>query len=178
MSKVASNNRSTEVLIKSAANTTTAVGNETEKKESTTSETEVNVKVGEALTTSGETAVEGVDATTTESATDKGAEAVEGEIINSEVVEGDIASDEIVVDKEAVEATAGMEGEVGIDPVYEEGTIVEPGMDPQMGTIKDPLLSSWVFIIGITVIVLVVSVGLGTLLARLKIKKGIELYED
>lgn len=43
---------------------------------------------------------------------------------------------------------------------------------------KDPLLSSWVFVIGITAVSLVVSIGLGILLAKRKIKKGFELYEN
>jgi hypothetical protein len=43
---------------------------------------------------------------------------------------------------------------------------------------KDPLLSSWPFVIGITVVTLAVSIGVGILLAKRKIKKGFELYED
>ncbi len=54
-----------------------------------------------------------------------------------------------------------------------EGTMVDP-----MGTVKDPLLSSWPFVIGISAAVLAVSVVIGVLLAKRKIKKGIELYED
>jgi hypothetical protein len=56
----------------------------------------------------------------------------------------------------------------------EEGMVVDA-----MGTgVKDPLLSSWPFVIGISTAVLAVSVALGVLLAKRKIKKGIELYED
>ncbi len=56
----------------------------------------------------------------------------------------------------------------------EEGMVVDT-----MGTgVKDPLLSSWPFVIGISFVVLAVSVALGVLLAKRKIKKGIELYED
>jgi uncharacterized membrane protein len=48
-----------------------------------------------------------------------------------------------------------------------------------MGTgVKDPLMSSWPFVIGISVAILAVSMVLGALLAKRKIKKGIELYED
>lgn len=43
---------------------------------------------------------------------------------------------------------------------------------------KDPLLSSWPFVIGISVVSLAVSIGIGILLAKRKIKKGFELYED
>ncbi|MGB8454661.1 MAG: hypothetical protein WCD89_20320 [Anaerocolumna sp.] len=44
--------------------------------------------------------------------------------------------------------------------------------------VKDPLLSSWPFVIGITTVTLAVSILLGLLLAKRKIKKGYELYED
>ena len=54
-----------------------------------------------------------------------------------------------------------------------ESTMVDP-----MGAVKDPLLSSWPFVIGISAAVLAVSVAIGVLLAKRKIKKGIELYED
>jgi ABC-type uncharacterized transport system permease subunit len=61
-----------------------------------------------------------------------------------------------------------------------EGMPTEGGMVVDaMGTeVKDPLLSSWPFVIGISVAVLAVSVALGVLLAKRRIKKGIELYED
>lgn len=62
-----------------------------------------------------------------------------------------------------------------------EGGSVEGGdMGGEMGgaKAKDPLLSSWAFVIGITAISLAVSVGLGILLAKRKIKKGLELYEN
>lgn len=65
------------------------------------------------------------------------------------------------------------EGDTGMS----DGTMV----DSTMGTGvegKDPLLSSWPFVIGITTAVLLVSVALGALLAKRKIKKGIDLYED
>ncbi len=56
----------------------------------------------------------------------------------------------------------------------DEGMVVDA-----MGTgVKDPLLSSWPFVIGISFAVLAISVALGVLLAKRKIKKGIELYED
>lgn len=46
------------------------------------------------------------------------------------------------------------------------------------GTVKDPLLSHWPFVIGISFLTLAISVTIGILLAKRKIKKGIELYED
>ncbi|MFU0827194.1 MAG: Gram-pos-anchor domain-containing protein [Lachnoclostridium sp.] len=44
--------------------------------------------------------------------------------------------------------------------------------------VKDPLLSSWPFVIGISALNLAISIVIGLLLARRKIKKGYELYED
>jgi hypothetical protein len=66
------------------------------------------------------------------------------------------------------------------EPVFDEGMITEEGIPVDaMGTeVKDPILSSWPFVIGISTAVLAVSVALGVLLAKRKIKKGIELYED
>lgn len=64
------------------------------------------------------------------------------------------------------------------DPGFYDGGYMEPGMDMGMAEVNDPLLSSWPFVIGISLAVLVVSIGLGALLAKLKIKKGIDLYED
>jgi hypothetical protein len=62
-----------------------------------------------------------------------------------------------------------------------DGAYTEDGMmNTEIGvaSAKDPLLSSWPFVIGISAAVLLVSVALGILLAKRKIKKGIELYED
>lgn len=86
---------------------------------------------------------------------------------------------------------AAKEASVSVDvsstDVSADGSYTDPGMnteegmlvDAGMGTaVKDPLLSSWPFVIGISAAVLFVSVGLGILLAKRKIKKGIELYED
>lgn len=44
--------------------------------------------------------------------------------------------------------------------------------------VKDPLMSSWMFVGGITTVVLAISITVGILLAKSKIKKGFELYED
>ncbi|MBU5333906.1 hypothetical protein KQI61_17055 [Anaerocolumna aminovalerica] len=61
-----------------------------------------------------------------------------------------------------------------------EGGFIEGDMGGDMGGMKtkDPLLSNWVFVIGITVVSLAVSIGIGILLAKRKIKKGLELYEN
>lgn len=47
-----------------------------------------------------------------------------------------------------------------------------------MPTVKDPIMSNAFFVGGISVVTLAVSIGLGILLAKRKIKKGFELYED
>ncbi len=82
----------------------------------------------------------------------------------------------------SLEAAAGNVVVSGGDGgVYtEDGMYTEGGMNTEMGvpSAKDPLLSSWPFVIGISAAVLLVSVALGILLAKRKIKKGIELYED
>lgn len=66
------------------------------------------------------------------------------------------------------------EGKTGEGMPMEEGMLVDAA-----GTgVKDPLLSNWLFVIGISFVVFAVSVTLGILLAKRKIKKGIELYED
>lgn len=72
---------------------------------------------------------------------------------------------------------AGGGGEVAGDAgggVSPDGTSAGMGG----GTVKDPLLSNWPFVIGISFLTLAVSVVIGILLAKRKIKKGIELYED
>ncbi|MDF2511707.1 MAG: putative rane protein [Herbinix sp.] len=61
-----------------------------------------------------------------------------------------------------------------------DGAYTDGGINTEVGVASgnDPLLSSWPFVIGISAAVLLVSVALGILLAKRKIKKGIELYED
>ncbi len=71
--------------------------------------------------------------------------------------------------------------EVAIDTAAGDQAMTEEGMavDPTAGgKVKDPILSSWLFVIGVSIIVLAASVALGIFLAKRKIKKGIELYED
>ncbi|NLJ96014.1 MAG: hypothetical protein GX321_02575 [Clostridiales bacterium] len=72
----------------------------------------------------------------------------------------------------------GFDDGMYMDPGYDEGMYMDPGMEMGMGEVKDPLLSSWPFVIGISSAVLVVSIVVGALLAKLRIKKGIDLYED
>ena len=44
--------------------------------------------------------------------------------------------------------------------------------------VADPLLSNWFFVGGMSAGVLILGVVAGLLLAKWKIKKGIDLYED
>jgi hypothetical protein len=74
----------------------------------------------------------------------------------------------------AISESGYSEGATGEGMTTEEGMVV----DAMGAGVKDPLLSSWPFVIGISVAVLAISVALGVLLAKRKIKKGIELYED
>lgn len=63
------------------------------------------------------------------------------------------------------------------DTNTEDGTMVDPTL--QAGAAgKDSLLTSWPFVIGLSAGVLLISIVLGVLLAKMKIKKGIYLYED
>lgn len=66
-----------------------------------------------------------------------------------------------------------------------DGSVVEGGMegDPGMngesiGTVKDPLLSSWPVVLGISFATIALGLAIGVLLAKKRIKKGIVLYED
>jgi hypothetical protein len=120
-------------------------------------------------------------AVTDEAATE---EAVTGETVTDTAAVDETAATEVTtvtnVEAETVAMEKPVSGDVVIDPGYVEGGDMGEGMivDPNMGQVKDPLLSSWPFVIGISAAVLFVSVVLGVLLARRKIKKGIELYED
>lgn len=57
----------------------------------------------------------------------------------------------------------------------EEGYMGEESMGT---TVKEPLLSSWPAVIGISCGAIILGLAIGILLGRKKIKKGIELYED
>ena len=61
--------------------------------------------------------------------------------------------------------------DIYMDPAFDMGMYDEYGMETGMAEVKDPLLSSWPFVIGISVAVLFVSVALGALLARRKSKR-------
>ena len=92
-------------------------------------------------------------------------------------------ADEIVIEESKLKEGVAMDGAY-MNPGMGKDSYVDPGYSGEINTetgvavVKDPLLSSWPFVIGISVAVLFVSVVLGAFLARRKIKKGIELYED
>lgn len=72
---------------------------------------------------------------------------------------------------------------IEVEPGNIEGGYIDEGymngeFPVEGSTVKDPILSSWPFVIGVSAGVLVISVVLGILLAKRKIKKGFELYED
>lgn len=92
-------------------------------------------------------------------------------------------TDEIVIDESNLKEGVAVDGAymnpgMGKDSYVDPGYVGEINTETGMPVVKDPLLSSWPFVIGISVAVLFVSVALGAFLARRKIKKGIELYED
>ncbi len=77
-------------------------------------------------------------------------------------------------DAVAVPADSGVVIEGGGDAAGGmPGDVLGTGME-----VKDPIMSSWPFVIGISTVTLAVSIALGLLLAKRKIKKGYELYED
>ncbi len=115
-----------------------------------------------------------VEATTEEAVTEGATDAVVA----------DTAVDTPVTDNATVEGEVGVGNEMPVDtgvvvnPGYDEGMYTDPMMETGVAEVKDPLLSSWPFVIGISSAVLLISIAFGFLLARRKIKKGIELYED
>lgn len=68
-----------------------------------------------------------------------------------------------------------LDGEAGYSDETMGGSMA---MMEETSKVKDPLLSSPVFVGGISLGVLVVGGVLGFILAKKKIKKGIEIYED
>lgn len=80
----------------------------------------------------------------------------------------------IVQDNTAMEGDASMEVNAGT----EAGTLVDPTMQNGIPGGKDSLLTSWPFVGGVSLAVMIVSITIGAFLARRKIKKGIEIYED
>lgn len=97
--------------------------------------------------------------------------------------EGEMILNDNIENSEGMEGDGAMEGDMGFidgnsgEFMFDEGMLMPPGMET-MAEVKDPFLSSWPVVIGISAGVLMISVFLGVLMARRKIKKGIELYED
>ncbi|MGF7141859.1 hypothetical protein HNQ56_000269 [Anaerotaenia torta] len=156
-----------------STNSTREVLQSTSSAESVTVEDTTNVDAAAGDVVTGDAA--GDESAVTDGAEGAG-EDVAGEdaAVDESVISGEdgmAAGDGIIVDD-------GMawngEGMAGGDGMMGEGMMV----DPMGAGVKDPLLSSWPFVIGISCAVLAVSIVLGALLAKLKIKKGIELYED
>ena len=69
--------------------------------------------------------------------------------------------------------------DMAMDGVAMEGDMMmDPGMMGEETGVKDPLLSNWFFVGGISAVTFTAAVLLGLLWAKRKIKKGIDLYED
>lgn len=77
------------------------------------------------------------------------------------IIDGAVAVDGMVVGEDM---SGGMPGDM-----YGEVTTDSNG---------GSLLSSWAFVGGITAVTLAISIVLGILLAKKRIKKGFDLYED
>lgn len=89
----------------------------------------------------------------------------------------DGAATDASMTKDAIAKEGAVDGSY-VDPNAMGETGTGMSVDSGIPKVKDPLLSNWIFVIGISAAVLAVSVVLGILLAKRKIKKGIELYED
>lgn len=95
--------------------------------------------------------------------------------LNVQVLLGDVNTPGVtLINQEAVMVKEGSSSGI----VVSSDTSGEMYGDITGTTTKDPILSSWPFVIGISSITLIVSIVLGILLAKRKIKKGFELYED
>ena len=60
---------------------------------------------------------------------------------------------------------------------WSEDGMMDPGMGGTLEPVKDPILSSWLFVGGISALTLAISIVLGILLAKKRIKKGFDIYE-
>lgn len=90
----------------------------------------------------------------------------------------DVIDDTVTDDVDLNTEVLGSEEDISSGEGLDDGMYMDPGMEMGMGEVKDPLLSSWPSVIGISAVVLAVSIVVGVLLAKLRIKKGIDLYED
>lgn len=182
-----------EILFDNTANVTviTASKEALASKEAMASSTSRDIGVAttiEAVGGDGSTGIaaseaDAVEAVTDEAATDTTAidETGTDTAVSDEMLTDTGMVDEIPADAGMIDEAVGkdiMIDDPYIDPGYGgdmgEGMYTETGMP----AVKNPILSNWFFVIGVSVAVLAVSVVLGILLAKRKIKKGIELYED
>jgi hypothetical protein len=62
--------------------------------------------------------------------------------------------------------------------IYEEEFVMSPETEATTEVSMDSLLSNWYFVGGVSGGVLLLSIVLGLLLAKSKIKKGFDVYED
>ncbi|MBQ8632326.1 MAG: hypothetical protein IJ420_01835 [Lachnospiraceae bacterium] len=62
--------------------------------------------------------------------------------------------------------------------VYEEDMMMSPETEATTEVSIDGLLSNWYFVGGVSGGMLLLSVVIGLLLAKSKIKKGFDVYED
>ena len=123
---------------------------------------------GEAIT-EGETAIEG-------EATTEGETAIEGEAITEgdAAIEGEATSEGEIISEDAMN-NVDMGGK--FDESYMSGDAMM-GMDGSTTKSSGSLMSNWLFVIGISSATLVISIVLAILLAKKRIKKGFDLYED
>ena len=166
----------------------------------TSSQTSSNSGEGGNLLESGDET--STNSATTEDETTDGAATTQEEIMpeeNTAVEEG--TPEENTTTDTTTEGETGTEnsGDTAVDPGEMQPDIIDDsgnsevtgdmsydmsgmeGMEAMGGegtTVKDPFLSSYVPVIGITAATFVVGAVVGILLAKKKIKKGIDLYED
>ena len=105
---------------------------------------------------------------------------VDGEVIDGGAVEGEVVDGAVIDDKMLEEGMKTEEGFLGGGEYKEDmgfgdmsGEMGDKGASP-----KGSVMSSWGFVIGISAATLAVSIVLGILLAKKRIKKGFDLYED
>lgn len=69
---------------------------------------------------------------------------------------------------------------IGGDMMYDGEMMYgdDMGTETSTGITMDGLLANWFFVGGVTGGVLVLSIVIGLLLAKLRIKKGFDVYED
>lgn len=145
----------------------------------------------EAQEESVETAIDSEESVETNSVEEGSSEEVSSEETASEEVASEQAvaekTDEDTLEGEMEESAEDIGGEAEVSSEEAEGEVVEgemDGMAPEgdmtegVTEVKDPLLSSPVAVGGISLAVIVAGCVIGFILAKRRIKKGIEVYED